>query len=308
MEFIVLWIITVIASFGLEIKNELRLFKDVADAGYKIDIKRFSELGKMLNPNASSVTKLSMLIPMFNIMQVFQRVIQYNNIRPMVLDQLNAIDVLEEMSEIEKEDYLQNPTGLNALIVPLKLEMRLSKAHSIEFNNDNEGSEIFYEIGESLNDITILKVNGPASMLTVEEQKKKVVEALKDLIKTTIEKYGDKENFFDALKNNNNIVLSDSAEDKSSEQNTDNNDILNNNESPTSLKQHNIKNAILKCELEKMREELIEYKNNEESESKGCLEESLLNVDNNENTNAQPTNESKRISLNKEDYEKLHKK
>lgn len=122
MELLLLWLSTSITSICMEIANELRMFKDVADAGYKIDIKRLSDLSKQLNPNAPKATLLSTLIPIFNIIQVFQRTIQYNNLRPTILDQLNAIDVLEEMLEIEKEEYSKNPTGLNALIIPIKTE------------------------------------------------------------------------------------------------------------------------------------------------------------------------------------------
>lgn len=81
MEFLILWLGTSVASFGMEIANELRMTKDVADAGYKIDVKRLSELGKQLNPNATKATLLSMLIPIFNVVQVFQRTIQYNTIQ-----------------------------------------------------------------------------------------------------------------------------------------------------------------------------------------------------------------------------------
>ena len=36
MEFLVFWLGTSIVSFGMEIANELRMFKDVADVGYKV--------------------------------------------------------------------------------------------------------------------------------------------------------------------------------------------------------------------------------------------------------------------------------
>ena len=218
MEFLVLWLGTSLASFGMEIANELRMFKDAADAGYKVDVKKLSELGKQLNPNATKATLLSMLIPIFNVMQVFQRTIQYNNVRPMILDQLSVIDALEEMSEIEKAEYLKKPTGLNALIVPLKTEIRLSKATSIKINDGNEHSEIYYEMGESLDDITILKVSGSASRLTVEEQKKKVVESWKTIVQAGMKKYGDPETFIDNLKSNTDIDLRDSKEDKKEEE------------------------------------------------------------------------------------------
>ena len=120
MEFLIIWLSTVAVSFGMEIANELRMFKDVADAGYRVDVNRLSELGKQLNPNSVNITLLSLLMPVVNIMYVFQRAIQYNNVRPMILDQLNVIDVLKEMTELEKIEYLEKPTGLNAAFVTFK--------------------------------------------------------------------------------------------------------------------------------------------------------------------------------------------
>ena len=217
MELLVLWLGTSITSFCMEMANELRMFKNVADAGYKIDIRRLSDLSKKLNPNASKATLLSMLIPIFNIMQVFQRTVQYNNARPMILDQLNVMDALEEMSEIEKQEYQKKPTGLNAFLIPLKAEIRISKAASIKIDTDTEKSEIFYEMDDSLENITILKVNGDASRLTVDEQKKKVIETWKNIVSAGMEKYGDKESFANALRNNTNLDLSHSSDYKKEE-------------------------------------------------------------------------------------------
>lgn len=183
MELLFFWLVTSGVSFSLEMANELRLFKDVADAGYKIDIKRISEIGKQLIPNATKITLLSLLIPIYNILQVFKRTIQYNNIRPMVLDQLTVIDVLEEMTEMEKSEYQKRPTGLNALIIPLKMEVRLAQAESIKIEHNNEQSEIVFEMDESLDDITILKVSDSVSKLSVEEQKKIVSEIYKEILK-----------------------------------------------------------------------------------------------------------------------------
>ncbi len=251
MEILIIWIITVIASFCLEISNDFRMFKDVADAGYKIDSKRLSELGKQLNPNGSKIKSLLMLIPMLNIMLVFQRAIQYNNIRPMVLDQLRVMDSLEEMSEIEKAEYQKNPTGLNALIVPLKSEIKLSKATLIKINNGNEHSVIYYEMGKTIEDITILKVIGSATRLTVEEQKKMVIEAWKNLVQAGLKKYGDEETLINALKSNTSMYLSDSEEDKKYEETT------------TPIRQE-ASVSEQKEQLEKLRDELLE----EKSESK----------------------------------------
>lgn len=198
-EFLVLWVGTTVASFGMEIKNELRLFKDVADAGYKINATRLSELGNQLNPGALNKILVSMLIPIYNVIQVCQKVVQYNNARPMLLAQLDAIGALEEMSEFEKAEYQKNPTALNAILVPLKSEARLPKASSVKIRNDDEYSEIYYELGKTVNDITILKANGLASRLTVEEQKAKVVEAMKYIAQAGVKKYGDIDTFVSTL-------------------------------------------------------------------------------------------------------------
>ena len=205
MNFLVLWLGTSIAIFIMEIANELRMFKDVADFGYKIDVNRLSELGKQLNPNANKITLLSMLIPVLNVMQVFQRTIQYNNIRTMILDQLRVIDALEEMSEMEKSEYLKNPTRLNAFIVPLKSEIRLATASSIKIEN----SEIYFKMGKSFEDITILKVIGSANRLSIEEQKKKVTETL---YKASNELQSDDEEILNEKLNNISKDLSDSEE------------------------------------------------------------------------------------------------
>ena len=61
MEIIILWIGTIIASFGMEMANELRMFKDAADSGYRIDINRMSELSKQVNPEASNAILKSLL-------------------------------------------------------------------------------------------------------------------------------------------------------------------------------------------------------------------------------------------------------
>ena len=135
----------------------------------------------------------------------------------MILDQLNAMDALKEMSEIEKEEYSKNPTGLNALIVQTKMEIRLLNAEKLTIDDENEKSEFIYEMNGSLKDITILKVSGDAAKLTVEEQKKKIANSFRKMVSAVMEKYGDKESFVNALRNNTNLDLSHSSDNKKEE-------------------------------------------------------------------------------------------
>lgn len=212
MEFLVLWLGTTAASFAMELANEFKIFKDAADAGYKIDTKRLSEFQKQLSPDATKITFLSMLIPLYNVMSVFQRVIQYENARPMILDQLSVTGVLEEMSDYEKKEYSKRPTGLNALIVPLKAESKLSKATKVTINGVFGESVVYCEIDKTSHDINILSVSGPVSRLTVEEQKEKVIETMIKILRPEVGELNNKEISSENIKESEKLDLSDDIE------------------------------------------------------------------------------------------------
>ena len=63
MEILIFWLGTCITSFCMEMVNEIRMSKDVADAGYKIDTKRLSEFNKQINPKGAKKHLISTLIP-----------------------------------------------------------------------------------------------------------------------------------------------------------------------------------------------------------------------------------------------------
>lgn len=118
------------------------------------------------------------------------------------------------MSKKEKNKYLNNPTGLKALLITLEFEIKLKKAFCVRINNDKENSEIFYEIGSSIKDITILKVTGTASKFSVDEQKKKVLETMKEIAQEGVKKYGSEESFLKAIKENTKTDLSDNKNEE----------------------------------------------------------------------------------------------
>lgn len=222
MELLALWIASCIASFGMEISNELKLFKDVADAGYKINLNRLSEAQKQLNPNSSKNSLIFLMIPVYNLLKVFEKRIKYNNARPMLLDSLHVIDALEEMTEQEKEEYKKHPTGLNALIVPIKTDIRLSKAGKIKVDD----GEIFYEFNLSKNNksdnlsdyITIVKATGNFKGSSDRELKQKIVSAWKEIANEGIKTYGSKEKFLEEIKkaynNNESIEINKDNDEK----------------------------------------------------------------------------------------------
>ena len=205
MNFLIFWLGTSALCFCMEIAQELRMYKDAGDHGYKINNKRLFEFSKKLNPNNTKMTLLSMLIPLVNMILVMKRTAEYNNIRPYILDQLSAMDALEEMSDYEKREYAKKPTGLNAFLVPLKLEFKLSDfCLMVEVNSENGKSQIFCERQEKSGDIIILKVTGEASKWTVDKQKQAVLDTLHKTARDFNKKYD----------NNNNALKRDLVNEK----------------------------------------------------------------------------------------------
>lgn len=269
MELLVLWLATCIASFGMELSNELQMFKDVADAGYKIDLNRLSEAQKQLNPNATNNSLISLMIPIYNLLKVFETRIKYNNARPMLLDQLHVIDALEEMSDLEKEEYKKHPTGLNALLVQTKTNVRLSKATKLKIDDEDE---IFFEFNHSkdnrsdsiLDYITILKATGNFQGLSEIELKQKVINFFKELANEGIKTYGSEEKFFKeiekASKNKENLVLNiENNDEKNDVDQEPINTTLSNNQKIQALKE-------LKQELEEKKQA---SQNNVQHQEKG---------------------------------------
>lgn len=175
MEFLMLWLGTCVVSFIGEVKNELRMFKDAADAGYKIDIDKLKQFGENLSPDLMRLQSLALFIPIFNIMQVLKNVNHYNNIRPMVLEQLNVIDALVEMEAFEKEEYLKKPTGFNACLVTVKTMIRIARAATLTFKEeDGEENKIVFEIDKKTKKVNFLSIEGPIAQLNKEQQLEKI--------------------------------------------------------------------------------------------------------------------------------------
>lgn len=120
MNFIGIWIITVITSVVWEFKNELKMFKDFADIGYKINVNKMKDIQSNVLPQSNSNIFLNMMIPFLNIASVIRRKSLYENNKQLIFDQYDKMGVLEEMTETEKEEYAKNPSGWNAVLLTAK--------------------------------------------------------------------------------------------------------------------------------------------------------------------------------------------
>lgn len=201
MQLVWIWLSTIALSYAVEFKVCLKLIKDIADAGYKINNEKIKELSDKINSQISNSIDLKVLnmIPLFNIYTAMKTMIEGTMFTEQVFLELKVLGAVEEMSEIEKEEYLNNPTGFNAIMVPIKVKERLSSAFTTKYNDFYSDGEIKFEYIDKK--INILQVTGPASRLTVQEQEEIIKKNWKNSLSDKYDELGfDKLGFDDEFK------------------------------------------------------------------------------------------------------------
>lgn len=248
LQFLIIWITTILTSVGADISLAFKMIKDVADSGYKIKMDRMKEVSDALNPNVKQMNNFIKLIPIINLMKSFSDLVEYSKARNRVFDSLNVLDCVEEMTDEEKEQYMLKPTAFNAIVIYAKSKIKEEEKDekiTISFKDGNEEGKIIFKIIErnDKKDIFIISNEGIAESMTIEEQKSKIIETLQ-LIKDEVdERFDNYDDFKKEITKNNNSI---------------------------SLNNYDKKNDIVKDrkeqidELNKFKKELLESKNNNE--------------------------------------------
>ncbi len=217
MVFLGIYLGTVFGSFIITILKELMFFKDLADLGYKINIKKLTAIEQELNIALIENSMIFVLLPIINILHTFLNVSDYNCIRQDIIDILDSKKALENMSASQIDEYQKNPTALNALFIntkeivqkelPNNKKIDTNNYHSIEFVTSEGKNEIFYTWDELSDSINIVNVTGPISKLNNEEQKEIIIEIWYNALQLGIEKYNSIDNFENAFNGNCSINL-----------------------------------------------------------------------------------------------------
>jgi len=152
-NFIILWIVTVLSSLGIQVMNKLRIYKDVADKGYKINAKKLSEMANQVLSVFYRISLSTLIVPIFNLYSVFKKMFAYD--KNSLLNFLKTNDALEEMSQEDKKQYSSNPTGFNAYQINLGKEK--TQIHTLKINDEIgyiESSDI-----DRFPEITLIQTN-----------------------------------------------------------------------------------------------------------------------------------------------------
>lgn len=104
-----LWVGSIMVSLGIELTTELKMIKDMADLGYKINLEQLDQQQKLLATEELKRTLLFILVMPVNVLESFNRATLYHSNRDFMVSQLKAMDALEEMSEKEIKRYETKP-------------------------------------------------------------------------------------------------------------------------------------------------------------------------------------------------------
>lgn len=142
------YVVTSIASIMIVKYNYFRMYKDVSDKGYKINIKNITNEIKP-NKKKTNYKKLLLLLPVINIFVAANKVIKYNKVKPYLVDSLKSTSFIERMNDEEKEYYKSNPTINTAVNVVVYSRYKEEKMK----HQDNSDEKIIgiKEAGQILN-------------------------------------------------------------------------------------------------------------------------------------------------------------
>lgn len=142
------YVVTSIASIMIVKYNYFRMYKDVSDKGYKINIKNITNEIKP-NKKKTNYKKILLLLPVINIFVAANNVIKYNKVKPYLVDSLKSTSFIEKMNDEEKEYYKSNPTINTAVNVVVYSRYKEEKMK----HQDNSDEKIIgiKEAGQILN-------------------------------------------------------------------------------------------------------------------------------------------------------------
>lgn len=120
MELFAMLLSTVALSAGMEVLLSLRVYKDLADRGYRL---KHNKLNKHVNNNEPEEVKKNMsihLIPLYNIYIQLVKAMTYTQNKETIFSYYNSLGALERFTDYEQKAYNQKQTALNALLISAK--------------------------------------------------------------------------------------------------------------------------------------------------------------------------------------------
>lgn len=171
LDLVLSYIFTVLVSLGIGLITLRDVTKVIFDNGYKIDFTNTSskEISKTTN-----IAKIIRLIPLINIFDSLMMNSTIKNNKDSIIDNLSVHDILEELTDEEKEKYNKNTNFFTAMAIMINSN---KNSKNLEITKLKDGSYVYskYVDGEICIDTT-----GPISELKNEEQIKVILEEMQN--------------------------------------------------------------------------------------------------------------------------------
>lgn len=189
MELILLWLSTILISYGVDGAIRLSIIKNIADQGYKL-VENVSN--EVLGTNASKLNydKLFKFIPFANIFIEFLGLIQYNLNKNNMVDMLLSENLIVAMTQAEKEVYGQGSL-FKALFINSVDDIEIEKEVSFEIDNSfiDESITIDYSNPDSckfmIDNQPINSIDEAIEKCKTSEFKQYLIDLKTELLKTT---------------------------------------------------------------------------------------------------------------------------
>lgn len=124
-----IWVITVMASFLLEIHKIVKIYKELADQNYKFNPEKFKELINSEEYITKQANILEFFLPIYNLMVITLREDDFIKNKEKFYQTLIKFGAVEEMTEEEIKEYGEYKFGIHAIVME---KNRLEKEQKIE--------------------------------------------------------------------------------------------------------------------------------------------------------------------------------
>ena len=179
MNIIEIYIASLLASLGISTINELRMYKDCADNGYRLDSERINKSRFRRENEIPQNMSLLLFVPGVNIIHTIYNVLNYEANHNKVFNKLKELKATERMTNEEFRTYEEFPIGLTSSLLNVRSKEELSGTRKIKVSEDDR---IYYDLNDN-GQIEIKRVMGPLSYESPEKQMEALDEYRQRIIK-----------------------------------------------------------------------------------------------------------------------------
>lgn len=189
MEYIIIYLVTILASFGVEVVGELSFIKEVAQKGYKLDMKKATE---HISKKERKMNIFKKFIPVYNIIHSFKQLSDYEKQKNKILRNPEQAKSLVEMNEIERSLFEDKPSSITALNLAVtdidEKNYRMPKgfisiSNGTYRNENNDGTYTQIKFRKETDRIVVTSLEGEILKLDPKEQQKELNRIFRTLYK-----------------------------------------------------------------------------------------------------------------------------